>query len=142
MGEQDILEIGMTRVRLVEVRYNVADSNCDWYITGNVVGIDSNYEITDEVIKDYNAEDHGCEQYFPKYNIGKEIDIPEMCILNKNYHNYYREFNNGLEKLRRNKFRKESTKSRTVRLLNRILEDNDISEYDKDFLNGIFRMYK
>lgn len=142
MGEQDILDMGMTKVRLVEVRYNVADSNCDWYITGTVVGIDSNYEITDEVIKDYNAEDHGYVQYFPKYIIGKEIDIPEMCRFNKNYHNYYREFSNGVEKLRRNKFRKDSNRDRTVRLLNRILEDNNISEYDKDFLNGVFRMYK
>lgn len=101
-------------------------------------------EELNEEITDAHAAQYGNSALVNKWEFGEEIDFPIGLEVNEESFVQWRleDYSIAIKKLKNNKFRKVSTKNRTIRIIRQLLDPNSelfLSEFDKDFLVGRYR---
>jgi len=117
--------------------FNYCDYHGDYMISSAIIyktEIPSGY--FERKLQDRNASDHGCEQYFTQFELIYEFqaseNFSEFFMLNG-----FRNFLDLEEKIKRNKFRKESSRYKHIKLFNDIVskDANDFVDELDELIN-------
>jgi len=97
-------------------------------------------ELNEKIIDEHTAQ-YGQEAQVNKYFTGDEIEFPIGVKDEKFFVKYgLKNFQLAMKKLKANRFRKASTKNRTIKILRQLLETSEfLSEDDEYFLRNKFR---
>ena len=145
LEHNDLLNIKTTKETLVYKNYFRGDYHGDALQDSELYDIKRNLSEKElnEKIQDEHALQYGSESYISKYSLGKTVDFPVNLKNEKTFIKYKLEnFQIALKKLKSNRFRKVSTKNRTIKILRELLSPNSdlfLSEEDESFLKGRYK---